>query len=117
MLKCNRSKNNLREYIGENKDYFHYVDQETYFSIGELLQSRKILEQNVKVVNKEDSTKMYDVLEEIRMDSIECGVDGMVEAYRELGKTKEEIVEKVLSKFKEDLDQEKATALVDKYWK
>lgn len=117
MLKCKRDRKNLRKYMSENKDYFHYVDKETYFVIGELLQSKRILEQSVKRYDKEGPAKMYDVIEEIYQDGIERGIEGVIETYQELGKSKADTISKIMEKFQEDLTQEKATALVEKYWK
>ena len=47
MMKCRKDEQALIDYMHANEDYFRHVDSETYRAIGELLQSKQILEREV----------------------------------------------------------------------
>lgn len=121
MLKCMKDQAKLRNYIRENKDYFQAIDEETYFAIEELLQTKRLMKQTMRKANKGD-TNMYDVLEELYQDGVkegieqgvEQGIRGIVKLCKEIKKTKKETVLKVLQEF--NMEADTANALVDKYW-
>ena len=122
MLKCMKDKRKLRNYIRENKDYFQNVDEETYFAIEELLQTKRLLKETVKRVEK-GAANMYDVIEELYQDAvkegieqgIEQGVKGLVNLCKEFGKTKQDVIAKIVQEL--NIDTNKASDLVEKYWK
>lgn len=126
MLRCKGNKTQLRNYVGENKEYFQAIDQETYFAIEELLQTKRLLKQTAKIVDRE-ATNMYDVLEELYQDGVkegvekgieqglEQGIKSLVSTYQEFQKTKGETISKIAKEFA--MEEEKARQFVDKYWK
>ena len=72
MLKYRGRKEELRDYIYQNRAYFGHVDQATYRAVGELLHSKKVWNQ-VAEAEKEGEIDMCQALEELYADGVEEG--------------------------------------------
>lgn len=91
MLKCRKDKHALVEYMHKNEAYFRHVDSETCRAIGELLQSKSILEKAVTKKEEESEMDMCKALEDLYQDGINEGTEiGKDEKLRELIKRKME---------------------------
>lgn len=75
MMKYRQDKKSLIKYMNENKDYFSHVDKETYYAIGEFLQSKQILKQEVIREEMESEMDMCKALEELYQDGVDVGRD------------------------------------------
>ena len=62
-----------------NENYFRHVDNETYRAIGELLQSKKILEVEVNKENMEGGQDMCKALEDMCQHAVERKLREQVE--------------------------------------
>lgn len=65
MMKCRKDERALVDYMNANEDYFRHVDGETYRAIGELLQSKQILEKSVSKEETECEKDMCKALEDL----------------------------------------------------
>lgn len=72
MLKYRGRKEELRDYIYQNRAYFGHVDKATYRAVGELLHSKKVWNQ-VAEAEKEGEIDMCQALEELYADGVEEG--------------------------------------------
>ena len=87
MMQCRKDKEKLLDYMHQNKDYFQHVDADTYVAIGELLQSRKIMNQTVKE-EEEEEVDMCKALDDLYADGVSKGrIEGREEGREEGGKT------------------------------
>ena len=82
MMKCRKDKKALQTYLQENADYFKHVDFETYYAIGEILQSETILKKEIAKEEAEGDMDMCKALEDWYQD----GVNEGKELGKELGK-------------------------------
>lgn len=112
MLQCRQDKEKLLHYVKSKEQYFRHVDEETYQVLREFLHSETILKQAFEKEKREEQVDMCKALEDLYQDGIE---QGAVEAYQEVGFSKEEIIERVQKKF--SCAVEKAEEIVEKYWK
>ena len=87
MLKYRGRKEELRDYIYQNRAYFGHVDKATYRAVGELLHSKKVWNQ-VAEAEKEGEIDMCQALEELYADG---GLFAVAERLREGGFSAEEI--------------------------
>lgn len=88
------------------------MDEETYQALREFLHSETILKQAFEKEKGEEQADMCKALDDLYQDGIE---QGAVEAYQEVGFSKEEVIERVQKKFSYAV--EKAEEIVEKYWK
>ena len=65
MMKCRKDERALVDYMNANEAYFRHVDGETYRAIGELLQSKQILEKSVSKEEMECEKDMCKALEDL----------------------------------------------------
>ncbi len=54
MMKCRKDQETLVKYMKEHETYFRHVDCETYYAIGALLQSKRMLNKTVKREEREE---------------------------------------------------------------
>ena len=112
MLQCRQDKEKLLHYVKSKEQYFRHVDEETYQALREFLHSETILKQAFEKEKGEEQADMCKALDDLYQDGIE---QGAVEAYQEVGFSKEEVIERVQKKFSYAV--EKAEEIVEKYWK
>ncbi len=75
MMKCRKDERALVDYMNANEDYFRHVDGETYRAIGELLQSKQILEKSVSKEEMECEKDMCKALEDLYQHGKRDGED------------------------------------------
>ena len=73
LMKCRKDEQALIDYMRANENYFRHVDNETYRAIGELLQSKKILETEVDKEEMEGEQDMCKALEDMCQHAEEKG--------------------------------------------
>lgn len=73
MMKYRKDEQALIDYMHANEEYFRHVDSETYRAIGELLQSKQILEGEVSKETEEDKKDMCKALEDMCQHAEERG--------------------------------------------
>lgn len=73
MMKCRKNQETLVQYMQEHGEYFRHVDSETYYAIGALLQSKRILDKEVKRGKTEGEMDMCKALEDLYQDGCEKG--------------------------------------------
>lgn len=79
LMKCRKDEQALIDYMRANENYFRHVDNETYRAIGELLQSKKILEVEVNKENMEGGQDMCKALEDMCQHAVERKLREQVE--------------------------------------
>ena len=73
LMKCRKDEQALMDYMRANETYFRHVDRGTYRAIGELLQSKKILEAEVDIEEVEGGQDMCKALEDMCQHAEEKG--------------------------------------------
>ena len=91
MMKCRKDEQALIDYMHANEVYFRHVDNETYRAIGELLQSKQILDKEVSKEELEGGRDMCKALDDLYQHGVG---DGM-----KLGENKK-LIEQVEKKLK-----------------
>ena len=80
LMKCRKDQGRLVKYIREHEDYFQHVDSEKYYAIGALLQSERILKEEVKRGKEEGEMDMCKALEDLYQEGCEKGrLDKLIE--------------------------------------
>ena len=109
MMKYRKDEQALMDYMHANEDYFRHVDSETYRAIGELLQSKQILESEVSKETKEEEQDMCKALEDLyqhgKDDKLreqvkkklakKCSAEQMAEALEESVETIQQIIQNI----------------------
>lgn len=93
MMKCRKDEQALIDYMHANEDYFRQVDSGTYRAIGELLQSKQILENEVSQGDKEDERDMCKALDDLYQHGKDDKLRELVEKKVKKGLSVPEIAE------------------------
>ena len=121
MLKCRGNKEKLVAYINKEKEYFGQIDNETFYLIEELLQSKWIMKENVKIENGKETIDMCKALDDLYQEGIDVGVERGkllgIEAFIEIcideNISKSRILQKLEEKFL--LSKEEAVQNLENY--
>ena len=93
MMKLRNDKKALVDYLRKHKDYFRTVDNTTYQAIGELLQSERILNEEVRVEKNEGGKDMCKALEDLYQDGV---LGGIIVTARKYGASNQEIIKQLV---------------------
>lgn len=119
MLQYKNKKEDLYQYIDNNRQYFSEVDIETYQAIRAMLHSEKQL----KRISEKDSGKetvnmckaLEDIYEDGKSEGIKENIRALVETCREFRSSKEDTAARICQKLL--LSREEAEGYVEKYWR
>lgn len=111
MMKYRNDKLGLLNFVRENKEYFGSVDSQTYRVIGELLQSKKIMNEEIKIKETEEKKDMCKALDELYQDGVNEGIhrgihqgihQGIIKTARKYHATDDEIVSQLMEELQID---------------
>ena len=103
LMKCRKDKQALLDYVRANEAYFRHVDSGTYRAIGELLQSKKILENEVYKEEKEGEKDMCKALEDMCLHAEERAVKETAKRFFQNGASYEMVKNSIPSLSEEEL--------------
>lgn len=122
MLQYKNKKEDLYQYMDNNRQYFSEVDIETYQAIRAMLHSEKQLKRFAEKESGKGTVNMCKALEDIYEDGKSEGIkEGikenirvLIETCREFQSSKEDTAARICQKLL--LSQEEAEGYVEKYW-
>ena len=126
LLKYRQNKNQMYEYIRQEKTYFQSVDEETYNVICVFLNSKRKMKQFKEIQGQEARVDMCKALDDLYNEGVEAGIgqglsqgleqgiQGFINAFKKIGQSQEFTLLQLIEQFA--IDKKTAEEYIVQYW-